>query len=109
MRNASVAVLAVLLATMVSAATVAVDISKNLARGHTAKPANTVNVDGATVKLTLDGIGGVYKGILGSDGHSIDGAWTWLDVTRPLTLRPSHKRAPCRWIQPGQGPLRHAG
>lgn len=49
-------------------------------------PANTVSVDGPTVKFAVDAIGGNFSGTLSADGNSIAGTWSQGATPLPLTL-----------------------
>jgi uncharacterized protein (TIGR03435 family) len=48
--------------------------------------ANTVTLDGATVKFTIDMIGGGYTGALNSDQNAMAGTWSQGSAPIPLTL-----------------------
>jgi uncharacterized protein (TIGR03435 family) len=49
--------------------------------------ANTVTRDGASVKISILGIGGTYEGKLSADGNSIAGTWTQGGAPLTLTLK----------------------
>jgi non-heme chloroperoxidase len=54
-------------------------------------PVSAVTLNGATVKLTVERIGGIYEGTLSSDGQSIEGTWKQAR-TVPLVLHRATKR-----------------
>lgn len=49
-------------------------------------PANTLTLDGQTMKFTVDLIGGNFEGTLSADGNSIAGTWTQGGSPKPLTI-----------------------
>jgi pimeloyl-ACP methyl ester carboxylesterase len=55
--------------------------------------ASAVTLEGTTVKVTVDAIGGVYEGTLSPDRQSMEGAWTTRDVKTPLVLHRATKRS----------------
>jgi uncharacterized protein (TIGR03435 family) len=48
--------------------------------------ANSISLDGSTLKYSVDLIGGTYQGALSADGNSIVGTWTQGPAPLPLTL-----------------------
>jgi uncharacterized protein (TIGR03435 family) len=48
--------------------------------------ANTVTVDGSTVKITLNLVGGTFAGKISADGQTIAGEWSQGPNPTPLTL-----------------------
>ena len=53
-------------------------------QGGQAIPANTVTLEGATVKFAITAISGSFEGKLSADGKTIAGTWT--QGPNPLTL-----------------------
>ncbi len=49
-------------------------------------PVNSITVDGSTVKMALNLIGGNFEGKLSGDGNTIDGNWTQGPSPLPLVL-----------------------
>ncbi len=49
-------------------------------------PVNTLTIDGQSVRMTIDIIGGSYSGTLSADGNTISGTWTQGPTPLPLTL-----------------------
>jgi uncharacterized protein (TIGR03435 family) len=55
-------------------------------QGAQGVPASAISVQGSTVKMSVDGIGGKYEGKLNADGTSITGTWTQGGGPLPLNL-----------------------
>lgn len=64
--------------------------------------ADSVTLDGSTVKITLKMIGGSYEGKLSSDGKTIDG--TWSQGPSPLALVLSRATPETEWTIPPPPP-----
>jgi serine-type D-Ala-D-Ala carboxypeptidase/endopeptidase len=56
-------------------------------RGAKGFPANSVVRSSATLKMEWKGINGKFEGKTGSDRNAIDGNWTQMDKSFPLTVK----------------------
>jgi uncharacterized protein (TIGR03435 family) len=66
--------------------------------------ATSITLDGSTLKLVVDRIGGSYEGKLSSDGNSITGEWT--QGATPLPLRLDRATKETAWEIPPPPPPR---
>jgi uncharacterized protein (TIGR03435 family) len=65
-------------------------------------PADSVTLDGATLKISIKPIGGTYEGKLSSDGKTITG--TWSQGPNPLPLNLSRATPETEWTIPPPPP-----
>jgi uncharacterized protein len=77
----------------------------SLDQGAMGIPVTTVTLNGASLKIEMKQIDGVYEGKVSSDKAAIDGTWTQRGMSRPLVLTRTKDAAALELKRP-QNPVR---
>lgn len=77
----------------------------SLDQGAKGIPVTSVALHGATLKIEMKQIDGVYEGKVSADKVTIEGTWTQRGMSRPLVLTRAKDQASWEWKRP-QNPVR---